>query len=349
MSTATSDPTAWTDGRTAAIAKTRDVTIDSMRGLAILMVIGIHSLPQPLTAGWAIMLDAALRPCVPIFLFASGMMSAGKSEIPLGRRLVTAIVPYTIAFVAAYAYMALHNPNMDHRLHVTLARFGLAYVFVYYYVFVYVGCTLALWLLLKLAKAWGGGHETLSIMLITAIGFGLLTGAYLDPLLAKIGNSSSIIEEVRMRDIPFWFSFLAIGLLIGTFRLTESLRDRKFLVLAAAVVAYAIYACVRLWQIGDHADYDSLAFFFYASLAALALLTLRPALSSLAMLGSGSYFIYLWHIFIVMFLRDHGAFSQFGPAIEFIATFAATAAAIILVLACVRYFVPNKMLRWLGA
>jgi surface polysaccharide O-acyltransferase-like enzyme len=349
MSTATSDPRAWTNGSTTAVAKTRDVTIDSMRGLAILMVIGIHSLPQPLSSGWTIMLDAALRPCVPIFLFASGMMSAGKAEIPLGRRLATAIVPYTIAFVAAYAYMALHNPSMDHRLHVTLARFGLAYVFVYYYVFVYIGCTLALWLLLKLAKASGGGHGALAILLIAAIGFGLLTGAYLDPLLAKIGFSSSVIEEVRMRDVPFWFSFLALGLLIGTFRLTETLRDRKFLVLAAAVVAYAIYAGARLWQIGDHADYDSLAFFFYASLSALVLLTLRPELSSLAMLGSGSYFIYLWHIFIVMFLRDHGVFNQFGPAIEFIATFGATAVVIILVFACVRYFVPNKMLRWVGA
>src|SRR3569833_1104661 len=349
MTTATSDPTAWADGRTAADAKTRDVTIDSLSGLALLMEIGIHSLPQPFTAGWTIMLDAALRPCVPIFLFASGMMSAGKIEIPLGRRLVAAIVPYTIAFVAAYAYMALHNPNMDHRPHVTLARFGLAYVFVYYYVFVYVGCTLALWLLLKLAKASAGGHGTLAIWLLAAIGLGLLTGAYLDPLLAKIGISSAIIEEVRMRDIPFWFSFLSHGILIGTIKLIETLRDLKSLELVAAVIAYEIYVGARLWQISDHADYDSLAFFFYASLAALALLTLRPALSSLAMLGSGSYFIYLWHIFIVMFLRDHGAFSQFGPAIEFIGTFATTAAAIILFFACVRYFVPNKMLRWVGA
>jgi hypothetical protein len=195
----------------------------------------------------------------------------------------------------------------------------------------------------------GGGHGALAILLIAAIGFGLLTGAYLDPLLAKIGFSSSVIEEVRMRDIPFWFSFLALGLLVGTFGLTEILCDRKSLVLVTTVVAYAIYAGARLWQIGDHADYDSLAFFFYASLAALALLTLRPALSSLAMLGSGSYFIYLWHIFIVMFLRDHGVFSQFRPAIEFIATFGATAVAIILVLACVRYFTSNKMLRWVGA
>src|SRR3569623_1648186 len=184
ITTATTDPTAWADVAEIPAAKSRNVTIDSMRGLAILMVIGIHSLPQPVTATWAIMLDAALRPCVPIFLFASGVMSAGKTEIPLGRRLTTAIVPYTIAFTAAYAYMALHNPNMDHRIHITLARFGLAYVFVYYYVFVYIGCTLALWLLLKLAKASAGGHGTLAIWLLAAIGLGLLTGDYLDPLLA---------------------------------------------------------------------------------------------------------------------------------------------------------------------
>ena len=51
-------------------AISRDGVIDAMRGIAILMVIGIHSLPQPLDAVWAKSLDAALRPCVPVFLFA---------------------------------------------------------------------------------------------------------------------------------------------------------------------------------------------------------------------------------------------------------------------------------------
>ena len=348
MTSATGDPTAWADTTAIPAAKPRDITIDSMRGLAILMVIGIHSLPQPLVSGWAIMLDAALRPCVPIFLFASGVMSAGKTEIPPGRRLMTAVVPYMIAFVAAYAYMALHNPNMDHRLHVTLARFGLAYVFVYYYVFVYVGCTVALWLLLKLANA--SDHRNAPVtLLIVAIGFGLLSGAYLDPLLAKMGFSSPLIEEVRMRDIPFWFTFLAFGLLVATFRIGSILRSQKAILLISVAIAYAIYAGVRLWQIGDAADYDSLAFFVYASLAALALLTLRPVSPSLAILGSGSYFIYLWHIFIVMFLRDHGVFDSLPPVAGFIATFATATIAITLALICVRYLVPNRMLRWIGA
>ena len=349
MTAATSDSARWVDGAAAPAAKTRDVTIDSMRGLAILMVIGIHSLPQPLTSGWSLALDAALRPCVPIFLFVSGVMSAGRSEIPLGRRLTVALVPYAIAFVAAYAYMAFHNADMDHRPYVALARFGLAYVFVYFYVFVYVGCTVALWLLLKFVEGSGGSQDILVASLIAAIGLGLLTGAYFDPLLAKLDISPSLIEEVRMRDIPFWFAFLAVGLLAGTFRLNEILRERKAALLIAVAISYAIYAAVRLWQIGDAADYDSLAFFAYASLAALTLFTLRLAWPALAVLGSGSYFIYLWHIFIVMALRDHGVFDRFGPLAGFLATFTLTAVAIVLALICIRRLAPSKMLRWIGA
>ncbi|MBE0703895.1 MAG: acyltransferase, partial [Afipia sp.] len=106
---------------------------------------------------------------------------------------------------------------------------------------------------------------------------------------------------------------------------------------------------VRLWKIGDDADYDSLAFFGYASLAALTLLTWRPASAALAMLGSGSYFIYLWHIFIVMFLRDHGAFDRFTPLAGFVFTFAATAILIAFLLVCVRRLAPGTMRRWVGA
>ena len=138
-------------------AKSRDAVVDSMRGIAILMVIGIHSLPQPLDAAWAKSLDAALRPCVPVFLFASGYLTALSGRVPLARRLTAALIPYAIAFVTAYAYMALHNPQMDHRIATTLARFGLGYVFVYYYVFVYVGCTLGLWLVFSVSRP-GADH-----------------------------------------------------------------------------------------------------------------------------------------------------------------------------------------------
>src|SRR5262245_59496952 len=163
-----------------ASAKSRDGVIDAMRGIAILMVIGIHSLPQPLDAIWAKSLDAALRPGVPVFLFASGYLTALSGRVPLAKRLKAALIPYAIAFAAAYIYMALHNPAMDHRITTTLARFALGYVFVYYYVFVYVCCTIALRLVFALAgTGQPDSRKRIVALLMLSIGSGLLAGSYL--------------------------------------------------------------------------------------------------------------------------------------------------------------------------
>ena len=81
-----------------------------------------------------------------------------------------------------------------------------------------------------------------------------------------------------------------------------ALRDMRVLIAGATVAAYAIYAAVRVFGIGDAADYDSVAFFGYAALSCVLLLVLHPRNALLAAIGSGSYFIYLWHIFVVMAL-----------------------------------------------
>ena len=200
-----------------ATAQSRDSVIDAMRGIAILMVIGIHSLPQPLDAAWAKSLDAALRPCVPVFLFVSGYLTALSGRVPLAKRLKAALIPYAIAFAAAYAYMALHNPAMDHRIGTAFARFALGYVFVYYYVFVYVCCTLALWLVYAVGGTGPDSRQRIAALLILSIGCGLLAGAYLDPAISRLGASDGLLDEVRMRDIPFWFSFVALGALTAMF------------------------------------------------------------------------------------------------------------------------------------
>lgn len=352
MSIATHDLTDWTADRAVqkVAVQTRDTTIDTMRGIAILMVIGIHSLPQPISESWKIAIDSALRPCVPIFLFTSGVMSAGKHQIPLLRRLKTVLIPYAIAFAAAYLYMSLHNPHMDHRPAITLARFGLAYVFVYYYVFIYVGCTICLWLLFKLTNRANDNLERrLTVALAVAIVAGLLAGAYVDPLMARGGFSAPLIEEIRLRDVPFWFSFLALGLLAGTPGNRAALSGMKGLLVTSAVATYAVYAAARIWQVGDYADYDSMAFFSYASAAALLLFALGFRSSILAKLGSGSYFIYLWHIFVVMLLRDHASLDRLGPMADFLVTFATTVTTITLALTIIRLIAPPAVVRWAGA
>jgi surface polysaccharide O-acyltransferase-like enzyme len=327
----------------------RDAGIDTMRGMAILMVIGIHSLPQPLSP-WAVPVDALLRPCVPIFLFVSGYLTARSGRIPLWKRLKAALIPYAIAFVAAYIYMALHNPAMDHRIVTTVARFVLAYAFVYYYVFVYVGCTVGLWLVFSASGAGAPRSEArLVALLLLAIAFGLIAGSYLDPLLSRLGFSDSVVEEVRMRDIPFWFSFMAIGALVGIFQAGSRLRDMPVLISGATLLAFILYAAVRLSGVGDAADYDSVAFFGYAALLCILPLALDFQSPHLAALGSGSYFIYLWHIFIVMCLRDHAALYQFGPVANFAITYAVTALGTIGALLAIRAAAPARLIRWLGA
>jgi peptidoglycan/LPS O-acetylase OafA/YrhL len=337
------------DRASRAGASSRDAAIDTMRGIAILMVIGIHSLQQPLNP-WETLADASLRPCVPIFLFASGYLTALSGRVPLWKRLKAALIPYAIAFVAAYIYMALHNPAMDHRITTTLARFVLAYVFVYYYVFVYVGCTVCLWLVFSASDIGTQQSERrLVTFLLLSIAFGLIVGSYLDPLLSQLGFSDSMVEEVRMRDIPFWFSFTALGALAGISGARFSLRDMRALISGATLFGYVIYAAVRLFGVGDAADYDSVAFFGYAALLCILLLALDVQLPIFAALGSGSYFIYLWHIFIVMILRDHAALHQFGSAANFAITFTVTASGSILALLALRALTPPRLFRWLGA
>jgi fucose 4-O-acetylase-like acetyltransferase len=286
---------------------------------------------------------------VPIFLFASGYLTALSGRVPLGKRLKATLIPYAIAFVAAYIYMTLHNPAMDHRVTTTLARFGLAYVFVYYYVFVYVGCSAVMWLILLISRGSAAEPERrLALFLILAIGAGLIAGSYLDPTLSRLGLSDALIEEVRMRDIPFWFSFMAAGALTAM-SAGFAERSMRLLVVGALLIAYLIYAGIRVFGIGDAAAYDSIAFFGYAALLCFWLFTAQPRLPWLAAIGSGSYFIYLWHIFLIMLLRDHAALGQLGAVAGFAITYGLTVLFSVVALLAVRQIASPRTQRWLGA
>lgn len=333
-----------------AAAVSRDGAIDTMRGVAILMVIGIHALQQPLDASWKVALDAMLRPCVPIFLFASGYLTGLSGRVPVTKRLIATVIPYAIAFIAAYIYMALLNPAMDHRITTTIARFGLAYVFVYYYVFVYIGCTLLLWLVLWFAtRVPTQSEQRLQVLLLMAIAFGLVTGAYLDPALARFGLSEGVIEEFRMRDIPFWFAFAALGMLVARASIRTVLLDMLPTLAVATLLAYAIYTAVRIAAVGDAAAYDSVAFFGYAAALSVFLLASRVDVPLLATLGSGSYFIYLWHIFVIMALRDLGGFRPLGGVaatlLMYVIALGITGAALL----ALRQWASPRVLRYLGA
>lgn len=346
MSTVIASRVAAAGSGSETAASSRDVAVDSLRGIAILMVIGIHSLQQPLESA-AIAVDAALRPAVPLFLFASGYLTARTRQVPLEKRLKAALIPYAIAFLAAYLYMALQNPAMDHRPWVALARFSLGYAFVFYYVPVYIGCTAALWLIFRLCNHGKDAEGRLGLVLALAVLLGLLAGSYFDPLLNRAGASNALIEEARLRDLPFWFAFMALGMLVGTTGVDRSLAGMGPMLVASAVVAWAIYAGARILSLGDAAAYDSTALFAYASLLCLAGLAMPLRSAFLSFIGSGSYFIYLWHFFAILMLREYTGWPN--AAIASAVAWAVTAAASIAALAAVRTAFPPRAARWLGA
>lgn len=328
-----------------ASAGARDAVIDTMRGVAILMVIGIHSLPEADGSALVMAVDAILRPCVPVFLFASGYLTAKSGRVPLLKRLKRTLEPYTMAFIAAYAFMAINNPDMDHRPMVAVARYGLAYVFVYYYVFVYIGCTVALWAVFAVA---GEEHrQRLLVLLALAVIAGLTVGAYLDPLLSRLHISGAVAEEVRMRDIPFWFSFMAAGAMVGLGRIEAALRDLRYPIAAATIAAYAAYAAIRIAGLGDAADYDSVAFFLYAALFCIAMLGFGYGSAALAALGSASYFIYLWHIFPIMMLRPLAALQQ-HPVLSTVVEYVAALTFSVLLVWALRRRARPRLAQWLG-
>ena len=319
-----------------------------LRGIAILMVIGIHSLPKAEGSALVTALDAALRPCVAIFLFASGYLTAKSGHVPVGKRVRRALGPYTVAFVAAYLLMAAQNPLIDNRPAIFIARYTLAYVFVYYYVFVYIGCTVLLWLVFAAAGQQGADRQPRLIALLSlAVVAGLAIGAYLDPVLQRLGLSPAVINEARMRDLPFWFAFTAVGAIIGQLAAEPLLRQWRIALLGATVLGYTGYALVRVSGVGDAAAYDSLAFFSYALFACLALLAVAPRSRMLALLSSASYAIYLWHIFAIVILRPHLA--SVAPAAAFLIKYiVALVSSVALVLAAKSLRTP-RLARWLGA
>jgi peptidoglycan/LPS O-acetylase OafA/YrhL len=166
--------------------------------------------------------------------------------------------------------------------------------------------------------------------------------------MSRLGASGVLLDEIRMRDIPFWFSFVALGALTAMFADLSDQGTRRLL-LGAMLAAYMFYAAVRVLGLGDAATYDSIAFFLYAALFCVALFAIQPRAPLLGWFGSGSYFIYLWHIFIVMLLRDHTGLHQLGGIAGFAVCCGLTVLLFTAALLTVRQLASPRLCRWLGA
>ena len=69
---------------------------------------------------------------------------------------------------------------------------------------------------------------------------------------------------------------------------------------------------------------------------------------ALAMLGAGSYFIYLWHVFPIMLLREWPGLQQQAAA-SFAVKFAVAFATSALFIVAIRRARAPRLAQWLGA
>src|SRR5260370_41927568 len=97
-------------------------------------------------------------------------------------------------------------------------------------------------------------QRRLIVLLLLSIAFGLIAGSYLDPLLSRLGFSHSLVEEVRMRDIPFWFSFMPLRALVGISGSRSTLRDMRALLISAPLFSCIIYPTMRFSILADAPD-----------------------------------------------------------------------------------------------
>ena len=151
-----------------------------------------------------------------------------------------------------------------------------------------------------------------------------------------------------MRDVPFWLGFAALGALVRLSGAQALLHGMRRSLLGATLAAFLVYAAARMLGIGDAAAYDSTAFFGYAGALCLTLLAYSPKSAGLAAIGSGSYFIYLWHIFLILVIRDHVQLDRAGPVVHFLVVYLLTTGAIVACLLALRRSGSRRLCRWLG-
>lgn len=209
------------------MSKEESYQIQLLRGIAIIGVICIHSVPPGSIQIW-------LRPfinfSVAMFLFLSGFLSKSDRWNP-GRRIKKVVIPYILWTVI---YTALNS------------RFGFK-SFVYslvlnavtgqaaaimYYIFVYIQLTLLIPAADKLSNS-KFRYIGLFVTPVEIILFRFL------PLLTGIQFGTVLSTLIRLSCLG-WFSYFYLGFLIGNTRATVLLKNRPL----ALLVTFGL-----IWQI----------------------------------------------------------------------------------------------------
>ena len=128
------------------VSDNRSLRIQVLRGLAIIAVVIIHSIPTGIAQVW-------LRPfvnfSVALFLFLSGMLSKADRWNP-GKRLVKVLIPYaiwTLVYVVLHNYKNISGIPLIYLKNLITTKSAV----IMYYIFVYI---LGMFLIILVGKTY---------------------------------------------------------------------------------------------------------------------------------------------------------------------------------------------------
>lgn len=222
--------------RRLLVSKDESYKIQLLRGIAIIGVICIHSVPSGSIQIW-------IRPfinfSVAMFLFLSGFLSRRDRWNP-ERRIKKVLVPYilwTVIYTAPYSRFGFKSFVYLLVLNTITGQSAA----IMYYIFVYIQLTLLIPAAEKLSKS-KFRYIGLFVSPTEIILFRLL------PLLAGIQFGSALSTLIRLSCLG-WFSYFYLGFLIGNSRLTVVLKNRTLFLLVVLGL---------LWQVAEGYFYLSL-------------------------------------------------------------------------------------------
>ncbi len=270
--------------------------IDLMKGVAILAVVGIHSLGRFIDdPASATVITGPLRFCIPVFLYCAGTLFISVRDFPgLWRRYRRILLPYVPMAILAQIAMRISNgqPTLFEKPLFGLQRLLLAQDWnIYYFIWV-------------IAILYAIGYSIRDVRRSLAIGiliFSFALAMIHFQLKMDLFDRFMITDEVRSvyecRYVAFWACFFVLGLYstrLGTERFFANTSNAGG---AAAVVLAAIVAIYQSHHVsGDPYDSPLVLLFGVACIWAM---SGRKCPTAFQYLSECSFGIYLIHLFIV--------------------------------------------------
>ena len=285
-----------TSAKTSLFNSSTSSRIQVVRGIAIIAVVLIHTLPVGALQVWV---RPFLNIAVGLFLFLSGMLSKASKWKP-GKRLFKILVPYflwTLIYVVFFFYMLPSEIPVEFLKRLILGNVTPAM----YYVFVYCELTLLIPLIDKLAKSK-----------LKMLGFAIspIEIIVMRMLPALLGYQLPEVVNTIMELSCLWcFSFFYLGYLVGNGMLKISLSNAKLIVLSIVGLVLQFGEGYWLYLRGDENCGTQAKISILITTSFFALLMYRYVHSNagipgfIKFIGDHSFGIFFAHYLFVILLR----------------------------------------------